>query len=92
MTTEEILAMPDNQVINLVSKVGKLGSTVKLQIMKDVCRFTDRIQYVVITRGGFLKYWGNGLIAAYEGIEGIDKKSFKSPDEAAKFIESELSV
>lgn len=89
MTTQEILNLTDSQIVNLSVKVGKLGKSTQMQVLKNTSKFTDETFYYVVTRNGFLNFSGNALIAIYEGKQNIDFVKFTTPEATAKFINNE---
>lgn len=90
MTTQQINSIPENKIVSVSDKVGKLGNKPVAMIMKqtdiDYKKMTETEVFIVVTRQGILNYWGNALVAAYEGKEGVDYMKFKTAIEVSKFL------
>jgi hypothetical protein len=91
MTTQEILNLTDSQIVNISVKIGKLGKSTQMQILRNTSRLTDETFYYVVTREGFLNYTGNALIAIYEGKENVDYKKFSNAEHTSKYITTKIN-
>lgn len=85
ISLKEIEDLKDNHVVTFSNKAG-MSNVPKFQILKNINRFTDETHYYVVTRQGILNYFGNALIASYEGKENVDYFRFKNASQVYSFL------